>query len=274
MNTKKNLVFPLLLAAFITLIPAFNVSADEGRYLVKSTKSFWKNALGARHNFENGFTTELSDFQVKFHRLLGLEIEPVKVLQILPAENVESVILAPTESPTATPKVLAPPRGKKVIRPVPSDQTPWGIEVIYNDASLNKTAGGDNVKVAVLDTGILTSHPDLKARILQCKDFSDFRNPVINGKCEDKNGHGTHVAGIIAADTGADGLGINGVAPAARLLIYKVCGNNGLCYSDDIAAALRMAADEKANVVNMSFGADSEIPLVFDAINYAISKGV
>lgn len=286
MITNKKLVFSLFLAGFMVFTPFAGASAEEGRYFVKSTRGFWKNALGVRHSFDNGFTTDLSDFQVRFNRILGLEIEPVKVFQILdektvtPNETASSNPSADTvseetakPSPTLTPKAIV--RAKpRTGRPLPSNQTPWGIEVIYNDSTVTRTSGGANVKVAVLDTGVNVNHLDLKSRIAQCKDFTDFRFPIIDGKCEDKNGHGTHVAGIIAANAGADGKGIYGVAPEAKLLIYKVCGANGSCYSDDIAAALRLAADQGANILNMSFGSDSESQLIHDAIAYATAHDV
>lgn len=283
MNTTKKLVLVTLLAGILIFMPFSGALADEGRYFVKSNKNFWKNALGSRHNFNNGFSVDLSDFQVRFARLWGLEIEPVEVMQILPEDKSDK---SPNfadqdgsqEKPdfTATPKISGPKdrSNKGGGRPVPSDQTPWGIETVYNNPAITQTAGGAGVKVVVLDTGISTSHPDLKRRIGQCKDFTNPRFPIVEGKCEDKNGHGTHVSGIIAADSGADNKGIFGVAPEAKLFVYKVCGSNGSCYADDIATALRTAADQGANVANMSFGSDSDVSLIRDAVNYAASKGV
>ncbi len=303
MGINKKLVFSLLFVGFFVILSSNNASADDGRYFVKSTKSFWRNALGVRNQFENGFTTDLSDFQVGFDRLLGLEVEPVKVLQILPDDSVlndQTITSTPTLTPTPTVTPDSKDKTKKdnsssndnvdtnvdtktdvkakisrlLLRPAPSDQTPWGIETIYNLSLITKTIGGAGAKVVILDTGALITHPDLKRRIIQCKDFTNLRYPVIDGKCDDKNGHGTHVAGIVAADGGADGRGIYGVAPAASLMIYKVCGSNGSCYADDIATGIRMAADQGANIMNMSFGSDTEIPLINDAINYAVSKNV
>lgn len=285
MNISKKLGFYLVLVSFLAVLPSNSALADDGRYFVKSTKTFWKNALGVRHQFNDGFTTDLSDFQIRLTRILGVEVEPVRVLQILP--DVKTAAVPKPEDPkdgdniaddnsinskedTKSDKV----RISGTTRKLPSDQTPWGIEVIYNDPLIIKTSGGENVKVAVLDTGVLTNHLDLKRRITQCKDFTNFRYPVVDGKCEDKNGHGTHVAGTIAADGAADGKGIYGVAPAAKLMIYKVCGANGLCYADDISTAIRTSADQGANIINMSFGSDSPILLINDAINYAASKGV
>lgn len=270
MNTSKKLGFYLAFSAILVFLP-FSASADGGRFFVKSTKGFWKNALGVRHSFDNGFSSDLSDFQVKFAQMFGVDIEPVATLQILPA----TADTAPAKTPSETPvKQTRSKRG--VVRYLPSDSTPWGIETVYgDDATLTSTAGGADVNVAVLDTGVNTAHPDLARRISQCVDFTNPRTPVVDGKCDDKNGHGTHVAGIIAADSGADGLGIFGVAPGSKILAYKVCDASGSCYADDIAAAIKMAAsDNRANIINMSFGTDADIALIKDAVNYAASNNV
>jgi subtilisin len=97
--------------------------------------------------------------------------------------------------------------------------------------------------------------------------------------CDDKNGHGTHVSGTILANGGSDGLGIFGVSPESKLWAYKVLGNGGFGFSDDIAAAIRHAADESERlgvnvVISMSLGADSKSSLIADAVTYAYNKGV
>ncbi|MBI4738052.1 S8 family serine peptidase, partial [Candidatus Woesearchaeota archaeon] len=83
-----------------------------------------------------------------------------------------------------------------------------------------------------------------------------------------------HVSGTIAANGGADGKGIFGVAPQANLWMVKVCGAGGSCWSDDIATAIRYAADQGTNVISMSLGSNSESTLIRDAITYAVDKGV
>lgn len=300
MKTYKKLVFGLLLASFLVFLPTAFASADNGRYFIKSTKGFWKNALGVRHNFDNGFTTDASDFQLRLAKIFGVDIEPVKLFQILPdgqttdnqnltaADTIEpsphnpntGVEASPTVEPTETPLPTKTPlpksaKGKSgTIRYLPSDQTPWGIEIIYDDSAVPVTTGGEEASVVILDTGVYISHPDLAGRIAQCKDFTNPRYPLVDGKCEDKNGHGTHAAGLVAADAGVDERGIYGVAPQTKIWIYKVCGANGSCYADDIAVALRLAADNGVNIANMSFGSDQESSLIRDAINYAASKGV
>lgn len=248
----------------LVLMPLAGVQAAEGgRYLVKSDSAFWKNAFNARNEFKEGFTANLNDWQVRFGKLLGIEIEPLTIFQILPDNK---------KNPIKDSSIID---GKsKEARIVPTDQTPWGVEAVYGNAKISQATGGKGARVAVLDTGVLTSHLDLMARILDCKDFSNPRFPVIDGKCEDKNGHGTHVAGIIAADGGADHQGIYGIAPESSLLAFKVCSDNGFCYADDIAVAIRSAVDGGANIINLSLGSDRPSGLVSEAVRYADSQGV
>jgi subtilisin len=122
-----------------------------------------------------------------------------------------------------------------------------------------------------LDTGVNKNHRDLSRRVAQCKDFTGVG--IRDGRCDDKNGHGTHVAGTVLADGGTDGLGVYGMAPEANLFAYKVCGNDGSCWSDDIAAAIQHAADQGAEIVSMSLGSDAESSLIRDAVSYAVGLG-
>lgn len=262
--TKKVAIFLVISMLLGTSLTAY-AAEDDTRYFVKSNSSFWKKSFGVRHNFDEGFTTDATEWQLRFAKIFGVEIIPVKKLYVLPAQEADKLLADKSDSSAKTNRVA--------VRPKPSDQTPWGIETVYNNLLLEKSSGGVSVNVAILDTGIYKSHLDLKNRVKDCKDFTGLK-PITDGKCDDKNGHGTHVAGIIAADGGTDGLGIYGVAPEANIFAYKVCSNNGSCWSDDIAVAIRNAADNKANVINMSLGSDAESNLIKDAISYAVSKNV
>src|SRR3989344_1812356 len=87
MSISRKLGFCLLFGAFLVFLPVAHASADGGRYLVKSTKGFWKNAFGVRHTFSDGFSADLSDFQIRLAKMFGVSIEPVTVLQILPEQT-------------------------------------------------------------------------------------------------------------------------------------------------------------------------------------------
>jgi subtilisin len=159
----------------------------------------------------------------------------------------------------------------------PDDQTPYGIEQVYNDSTLVATSGGAGVDVAILDTGVYKDHLDLERRVEQCKDFTaggPFQVKVKDGSCSDKHGHGTHVAGTVLADGGSDGKGIYGVAPEADLFAYKVCGNDGSCWGDDIAKGIEVAADRGAEIISMSLGGDIPDGQIQAAVDYAVAMGL
>lgn len=141
----------------------------------------------------------------------------------------------------------------------PTSQIPWGI------TKVNGGSGGSGITVAVLDTGIKTDHPDLKNNIVDCVDaqYSSLRK-----RCNDNNGHGTHVAGTVAANGK-----ILGVAPQAKIAAIQVCSNSGYCYSDDVARGIKYAADKGYRVINVSLGGSSMASVEKDAIDYATNKG-
>jgi subtilisin family serine protease len=112
---------------------------------------------------------------------------------------------------------------------------------------------GGGVKVAVLDTGVDQTHPDLKGRIAEAQDFT--ASPSGTG---DHFGHGTHVASIIGGTGAASGGARKGVAQKADLLVGKVLGDTGYGTDSQVIAGMQWAADEGAKVVNMSLGADDE----------------
>jgi subtilisin len=256
MNIKKA-IFYLAFSTFLVIIPQANAATDDNRYLVKSTSSFWEKSFQAHNIFNDGFTANLSDFQLKIAKVFGIEVQSVKKLNILA-----------TTTPTPTPKKIV-----KVANPkTPTDSIAWGVRLMYGDTLDKVPTGGEGVKIAILDTGVSKLHPDLKRRIVECVDFTTS-NPT-DGKCDDGNGHGTHVAGIIAADGGPEGKGIYGMAPGSDILAYKVCSDDGTCFSDDLAIALRAAVDNGANIIIISVGSDSTSKLIDNAISYATDKQV
>ncbi|MGW5232861.1 S8 family peptidase [Streptomyces nodosus] len=123
---------------------------------------------------------------------------------------------------------------------------------------------GTGVKIAVLDTGVDTTHADLKGQVIAAKNFSAATGTG------DKYGHGTHVASI-AAGTGARSKGTyKGVAPGAKILNGKVLGDDG--YGDDsaILAGMEWAAEQGADIVNLSLG-DTDTPEI-DPLEEEVNK--
>lgn len=142
-----------------------------------------------------------------------------------------------------------------------------GPKQIGAEQAWEKTRGDRRIIIAVLDTGIDSSHPDLADKVLPGKDFVD---PAGTG--EDGNGHGTHVAGIAAAEAD-NGIGIAGVAPGVSLLPVRVLDAAGNGTLRRIAAGIRYAADQGAHVINLSLGGPARSSALRAAIRYAVAKG-
>ena len=123
---------------------------------------------------------------------------------------------------------------------------------------------GTGVTVAVLDTGIDDTHPDLAGQVLARHNFTDGAEP--DG---DLSGHGTHVASTIAGTGAASGGKYKGVAPGARLLDGKVCAVFGCLESWIIAGMTWAAAEQHAKVVSMSLGGEDD-PAVVDPVEEAV----
>ncbi|HLD62275.1 MAG TPA: S8 family serine peptidase, partial [Candidatus Norongarragalinales archaeon] len=136
---------------------------------------------------------------------------------------------------------------------------------------------GNGVRIAILDTGINSTHPMLAGRIIQAQDFTN------DNTTEDLNGHGTHVAGI-AAGSNASGGTYNGVAPEALLLNAKVLDANGEGSTETLLAGISWALDPDGNpatndgarILSFSLGATdgSYDPAVAAALDAAIAQGV
>jgi subtilisin family serine protease len=125
------------------------------------------------------------------------------------------------------------------------------------------TTGSKDITVAVVDSGVDRSHPDLFANLVPGYDFAyDDADPT------DYEGHGTHVAGIIGA-RGNNGTGVTGVAWDTSLMPVQALDADGAGYTSDIVAADTYAATHGARIVNASFGGSSPSQSEYDAIRNA-----
>jgi len=128
---------------------------------------------------------------------------------------------------------------------------------------------GTGIKIAVIDTGIDYNHPDLfglgpDGKVIGGYDFVD------NDKTPfDTNGHGTEVAGIIAADGT-----ISGIAPKAKLLAYRVSDTGESVSSDLIVKAIEQAIIDKADIINISLGVNKTNKIIDDSVNKAVNNGI
>jgi subtilisin len=132
------------------------------------------------------------------------------------------------------------------VRIVDEYTSAWGVEHIHSGTAHARGVTGAGVKVAVIDTGIDFTHPDLAAHYAGGYDFvNDDNNPM------DDHGHGTFVAGIIGAIF--NGVGVVGVAPDVQFYALKVLDNTGYGWWSDVIAALQWAVDHGIQVTNNSY---------------------
>ncbi len=145
----------------------------------------------------------------------------------------------------------------------------WGIFATGADRVWAVTTGR-GVTVAVVDSGS-GPHPDLAENLLPGRSFMNSTETQ-DGNDIDASGHGSHVAGIIAAAAN-NGIGGSGVAPNAKILPIKVLDQAGQGDARDVAAGVRFAADSGAQVINLSLGGATESSSLTQAIQYANDKG-
>jgi len=164
----------------------------------------------------------------------------------------------------------------------------WGLGRIGMESAWTQSRGQSQV-IAVVDSGADLLHPDLADKLWRngCEvagnGFDDDGNGYVDDVLgwdfvehdatpADTYGHGTHVSGIAAADTG-NNIGIAGVGWHARIMPLRALGSDGRGTYAGIAEAIRYAADNGARIINLSLGGTSSSLLLAEAVSYAQSKG-
>ncbi|MCS1352536.1 S8 family serine peptidase [Mechercharimyces sp. CAU 1602] len=144
----------------------------------------------------------------------------------------------------------------------------YGPQNMQLPAAWEITRGNSGVIVAVIDSGVEANHPDLQGQVIQGYDYID-NDP----DASDVHGHGTHVAGTVAASTN-NRIGVAGVAPNVKIMPVRVLNDEGYGTNEQVANGILYAVNNGADVINMSLGDPEPSQLIEDAVNYAWSKGV
>lgn len=144
--------------------------------------------------------------------------------------------------------------------------TPWGVARV-KAPEVWEASDGTGVKVGILDTGIDGKHPDLRGLIKGGVNTADSSSPYM-----DENGHGTHVAGTVAALNNK--FGVVGVAPKVELYALKCFSPDGTASLNDIAQAIDWAIDHNVRILNMSFGSREPSQVLHRAIKSALNHGI
>lgn len=165
--------------------------------------------------------------------------------------------------------------------------TPWGISTdgIQADTAHNNGFTGEDITVAIIDTGVDYTHEDLDANLWEAPHATCEVNSIVqncpnhgwdfvndDNNPQDDFGHGTHVAGTVAAEDNS--IGVIGVAPKSKIMAIKVLSSNGFGTTADIAAGIDFARENGADIINMSIGATSYDAALHAAVQSASDAGV
>ncbi|OCA87252.1 S8 family peptidase [Pseudobacillus wudalianchiensis] len=144
----------------------------------------------------------------------------------------------------------------------------WNLPAIRTEVGWNVTRGSKKIKIAVVDTGVDLNHPDLSRRLTKGYNALSPKDPP-----QDDNGHGTHVAGIIASVPN-NGVGVAGITWYNPIIPVKVLNSEGTGGSFDVSKGIHWAADHGADVINLSLGNYQPSAVMEEAIRYAMKKDV
>ena len=175
----------------------------------------------------------------------------------------------------------------------------WSLAQIGLPAAWNVTTGTSSIVIAVVDSGVMLGHPDLQSKLwtnpgeIRGNGIDDDLNgkvddvtgwhffhqwtpagyiPAENANVTDEFGHGTHVAGIAAAATD-NGIGFAGISWGARVMPVRVLDQYGEGWNSDIAAGIVYAADNGAQIINLSLGGAESSSTLCTAAAYAYQQG-
>ncbi len=247
----------MTLAVIVGIIPLSTMAADDSssnsqnkRVVVVSKKASKKDTDASLNKYKHKKVKSLTNFK-------GAEVVLVDDAELakLKADNTIEVF------EDAAIKVSKPKESKKN----KVQQIPWGVKRIGADKAWSKTTG-EGIKVAVIDSGI-AKHKDLRKNIK-----GEFNAIEPSKPATDDYGHGTHVAGIIAAKDNK--VGVVGVAPDAELYAVKVLDAFGLGYLSDLAEGIEWSINNGIQVINLSVEVQSDFPLLRDSIKRALDAGL
>lgn len=258
-NLKRFFSLLLVLSTFVYLIlPNVNGVSARDEKVEKSrvvVKLKCKLSDTEKENLVNGTDGEvLHKFKIINSIAVNVTKERKEKIRKHPCvENIEDDVVV---------SALA----KKPVVIASSQTIPWGVSKI-KAPQVWATTRGDGVKVAVIDTGIDLTHPDLAGNI---KGGYNAIKPTRSAN--DDNGHGSHVAGIIAAVDNS--VGVVGVGPKISLYAVKVLDRNGSGWMSDVVEGIDWSVQNGMQVTNMSLGTSSDSPTLHDAIIAAYNKGI
>ena len=253
--TDTALALPTVTATSTTP-PQFSSEYLPDRLLVKFRRTAASGQVSAALADSNSqLITRLDDLGV-----LLVRVPPGHILDTLAALRTRPEVL-----------YAEPDYTLSALDTIPNDPTwdlQYNLRAIHAPQGWDYATGSSAITIAILDSGVDLSHPDLAGKLLPGYDFVNT-----DSLPQDDFGHGTHVAGIAAASAN-NGIGVAGVSWGARILPVKVLNSGGGGSMSVVAQGITWAADQGAQVINLSLGGSNSSQTLISAIDYAIAKGV
>src|SRR5439155_12592282 len=258
-RVTSTLIFAVLCALLLPFIPVAASAQSTGSSLLVKLVDGLSPALQADVIARNG----------------GIERSVIPALRLHVIDVLPSELAAVRANYQADPRVVSVEENRtRVWEAVPADPLygyQWALPRIAWDQVFGNVTPSGTAKVALLDTGVDALHPDLAGKVAPGTSILDGSNGMT-----DPSGHGTWLAGIIAAQT--DTIPSDGIAAVAyagvQIVPVTVLNANGEGRDSDVIAGVLWAADHGADVILMAFSAPDFSPNLQDAIDYAWSKGV
>ncbi|MCL7412550.1 MAG: S8 family serine peptidase [ANME-2 cluster archaeon] len=191
---------------------------------------------------------------------IGLEATPDMIEELAQRDDVAEII------PNFQVHALEEPMDGGIVSALAAS-TAWGVTMINAPQVWDLEINGTGINVSIIDSGMDYTHPDLADSYLLGYDFVNIDSDPL-----DDNGHGTHVAGIIAGN-GANGTN-TGVAPGVNLLVAKVLDNNGIGDLLKVIQASEWSIENGADIISMSFGATTHQDYMTDMVDNIVASGV
>lgn len=243
-------------SAFIHWLQA--VSAEQ-RHTAKN------KIIHFQHPAEYQQCVRLLSESARMNPQLG-QIKPMPLIQALsccladniPETNWGSIWIEEDESVTVHSSV------KKTLQP--AGGIPWGVQQVKAPAAWSRTTG-HSIRIGVIDTGVDFNHPDLRPSLTRGINLLNRSSMPY-----DDNGHGTHIAGTIAAANQPKGM--IGVAPRSTISPVKAFDHNGSAYVSDIILGIDWCVRNRLHIINMSFGMKSRSKALLNAVTNAYNSGV
>jgi thermitase len=263
---KKFAIILTLLFSLVIILPKFNPTDD----VIAAPPSDRKRALVKFSIFTPGFARR-SIIQGQGAQIEESTRVPNTVVIKVPEDKADKVLNALNRNIFVdyAEEDFVAEKAETPNDPLFTDQ--WGLNIIGAEEGWNVERGSANVRIAILDTGVNSSHPDLSGKISSTVNCIYYSCPSMTSS--DPDGHATHVAGIAAAETN-NSLGIAGVNWESQIMSVKVLDDRGSGYYSWIANGLYWAADNGADVINLSLSGGSDSKTLENAVNYAWNHGV